>query len=372
MKTATLLRTSAISAILPLVVMAQTPADLAAPQSTAIRKPDFKVQLISPNGVKSAPQELQGVQLETASSERDQILKDLLGSKGLALDKKSLAAVRTLNPSLKADGTVPAGTKITYYAPHLVAGQLAPGEKTAFDMALAAKYQVGAERTVARTVRQETIRMPSTAYEQKADMAMHRQLVASIEETATLVESRADKLTARDLALSKYYLSEANAQSQRLSSLTAANSIRTDSVEQLKLTVQPLEGMRTMMKKTVSPIEYRAVNVKVSGPPAGPPAEPLRVYVLPGGMLDRPETYTLAELKDLLIALSFENLTSPSRSMVAQGDMRLWVGPDHAYDAMAKRILQSAPIRFKAVLPATDNGPERQIEFEAPTDVVQP
>lgn len=372
MKTTTLLGISAMLASLPIVAMAQTPPDLAALQPSVLRKPDFKMQLVSPNGVKSAPKELQGVQLETTSSDRDQALKDLLGNKGLVLDKKSLAAVRTLNPSLKADGTVPAGTKITYYAPHLKVGQLAPGEKTTFDMALAAKYQVGAERTVAQAVRQETIRMPSTAYEQKVDMITHRKLVASIEETATLVESRAGKLTARDLALSKYYLSEANAQSQRLSELTAANSIRTDSVEQLKLTVQPLEGMQAMMRKTVSPIEYRPVNVKVSSTLSGPQAEPLRVYVLPGGMVDRPGTYTLAELKDLLIALSFENLTSPSRSMVAQGDMRIWVGPDHAYDAMAKRILQSAPIRFKVVLPATDNGPERQIEFAAPTDVVQP
>lgn len=196
--------------------------------------------------------------------------------------------------------------------------------------------------------------------------------MTKIETTASLVEKRADKLTAKDLALSRYYLSQANASAQGLTKYTAAKRLPSASIAQLQTSVTPLEGMQVMMLTSGSPFDYRPVVVKVSSKPGAPAAEPLRVYTLPSGILTRPETYTEDEISEYLAALSFEKLTSPSRSMVAQGEMRVWVGPNFEYAAMAKLVMRRAPIRFSPVHPVALGGPEQEIEFKYPTDVVRP
>jgi hypothetical protein len=351
---------------------AQTPQLAAQQPALGLKQPAFKVQFVNPAGGKLLVREAASIELEAVTSERDQALRELLGSKGFVVDAKSIAAVRKLNPGIRADGTVPAGTRVTYLSPQFAAAQVGSGQRASFDMAAAARYKIGVETSAAKGTRRLTVAMPMAVYERQEDIRTHRQLVASIETTAAMVERSADALTAKDLALSKYYLSQANAQAERMSSLREPMSVTNASVTELEKTVVPLDGMRLMLQTSGSPIEYRPVTVKVKDAPGAKPAEPLRVYTLPGGIIERPSTYTVGEIRSYLIALSFEKLTTPSSSMVGQGDMRIWVGPDYAYDAMATIVAQKAPIRFVPVMPSTATGSDRVIEFTSPVDVLRP
>lgn len=351
---------------------AQSSAVLLQPAASIAKQPTFKYQVVEPGGGKKTVKGLVDIELHTVSSDRDQPLRELLDGQGFVLNQKSLSAVRRLNPEVQVDGTVPAGSKVSYLAPQIPDELNRQGVKTSFDMGAAAKYKIGFETAKASSARQQTYKMSSAVYERKADISVHRRLVADIEVTAAEVEARADKLSGRELALSKYYLSQANDQAQRLTRLSDNSSIRSTDVLRLQRAVEPLDGMRALMKRTGSPVSYRSVKVVVSGVPGGPPVERLRVYTLPGGIIDRPESYPLPELKSLLVVLSFGDLTSPSQDMVAQGEMRVWVGPDHSFDDMAKWVKQGRSIRYVAVQPSTalDNG--REIEFKFPNDVVRP
>jgi hypothetical protein len=52
--------------------------------------------------------------------------------------------------------------------------------------------------------------------------------------------------------------------------------------------------------------------------------------------------------------------------------MRVWVGPDSAYDAMAKLVFDGGSIAFTPLHIAPDGAPEQELQFNAPGDIVQP
>ena len=129
--------------------------------------------------------------------------------------------------------------------------------------------------------------------------------------------------------------------------------------------------MQKRLSSGQPPFGYRSVVVTVKARTGQPEPPRLRVYVLPSGVLERPENFDVATIRQWLADLTFQDLTSPSRGTVAQGSMRIWIGPDAAYDAMAKRIASGAPIAFTPLHIAPDGAPEQELQFTA-GDIVRP
>jgi hypothetical protein len=223
----------------------------------------------------------------------------------------------------------------------------------------------------AQQARQRTAELPASAYERPADINRHRALVSDIDTTAQLVERRASTLSARDLALSKYYLAQANDKAEVLST-RSLQPISAGSVAELRTAVAPVRTLRAKLTSGQPPFGYRKVVVTVKAPAGQPEPPRLRVYVLPSGVLDRPEYFGIDTIREWLQAFSFEEPTSPSRGTVPQGEMRVWVGPDKMYEAMAKRVFERQPIAFALLHIAPDNAPELALRFNAPGDIVKP
>lgn len=352
-----------------MVALAQTPESARQFKATKVAAP--KVELVSPVGAKLGAFNTAGYEQRTIWSPQDQNVRDLLSRSGLQLDPATLKSLRTLNPNIRQDGMVPAGAKVTYFAPKFDSDKPAPADSMAIvDMASLAKYAVSPEVADARAVRLQTTQLKLDKYDRQPDFETHRQLVRNIESAATSVESKAGRMTAKDLALSRYYLSAANA---KAATLTKANvKISEAQVHSLKLSAQPVQGMQMMLRSSDSPFEYRPVVVRVADAQGSPQVGPLRVYVLPSGLIADPETYSEREIEQYLIDLSFEKLTTPSRSMVAQADMRVWVGPDHSYAGMARLVKQRQPIRFNRLDVSPAGASDREVDFSAPLDVVRP
>jgi len=234
-----------------------------------------------------------------------------------------------------------------------------------------ARQSLKPQVAAAQQARQRTAELPASAYERQADIKPHRALVSDIDTTAQLVDQRAGSLSARDLALSNYYLAQANANTQMLST-KSLQPISASSVEQLRSAVVPLRSMQAKLTSGQPPFGYRKVVVTVAAGAGQPEPPRLRVYVLPSGVLDRPEYFGVDTIREWLQAFAFEEPTSPSRGTVPQGEMRVWVGPDMMYEAMAKLVFERQPIAFALLHIAPDNAPELALRFNAPGDIVKP
>ena len=172
-----------------------------------------------------------------------------------------------------------------------------------------APYRDARGRTLAR-VRAEAQALPQSAYRRPDDIAKHRALLTRVDGAARMVEQRAADLPARDLALSRYYLSQASAAAQSLNAQAQqAQSIGNEQLSRLERATQPVQTMRERMARGQTPFERRQVTVTVRDAQGRHLPHPLRVYVLPAGLVDSPPDEPEL-IRELLSELSFERLTS--------------------------------------------------------------
>ena len=75
----------------------------------------------------------------------------------------------------------------------------------------------------------------------------------------------------------------------------------------------------------------REVKVAVTSAASTRP-NPMRVYVLPAAVIERPTDYPDDMVLSLLRSLTFTRLTTPSSERLVFSDLAIWVGPDDAYD----------------------------------------
>jgi hypothetical protein len=94
--------------------------------------------------------------------------------------------------------------------------------------------------------------------------------------------------------------------------------------------------------------------------------------VLPVGMIESPGKYDEELLMKLLAELTFERLTSPARSTVPYGDIRVWVGQDGQYEAMARLVREKKAFGFTPVRGTMEDDEELLLTFTAPDDIVKP
>jgi hypothetical protein len=128
--------------------------------------------------------------------------------------------------------------------------------------------------------------------------------------------------------------------------------------------------MQARMVNGEKPLEFRKVTVKVRGEDGKDLREPLRVYVLPAGLVDKPDDPEL--ILELLTLLSFERPTSPSTGEVQRGEMRLWVGPDFKYREMADLVVAGGLTNFMRVHGHLLDASSPDLLFQAPGSVTVP
>ena len=221
-------------------------------------------------------------------------------------------------------------------------------------------------------VRAEAQALPQSAYRRPDDIAKHRALLTRVDDAARMVEQRAATLPARDLALSRYYLSQASGAAQSVNAQAQqAQPIGDDQLGRLERAARPVQAMRERLARGQAPFERRRVTVTVRDAEGRNLGDPLRVYVLPAGLVDSPPDQPEL-IRELLSELSFERLTSPSTGTVLEGDMRVWVGPDFQYEEMAQLVMQGRLKRFAPVRGHQTGAPDPNLVFVAPDSITVP
>lgn len=311
-----------------------------------------------------------GIVKQTEVVPRDLSVHQYLDRKGIVPDRRTVEAFKTLNPETTADNRIPANTPVTVFVPEVAAERTAVPPRARVDMGQVASYTAAVEVDRASRVKAAAMELPPSAYRRPADMGQHRELLARVDDTARLVEKRAAALPSRDLALSRYYLANASATAQSLNAQARERPIGSEELQRLESATRPVQAMQARLARGDSAFERRKVTVTVHDKDGRHLREPLRVYVLPAGLVDNPSQPGL--IRELLSELTFERLTSPATGMVLGGDMRIWVGPDYQYDQMAQLVLQRRLTRYAPVHGHLAGEPDPNLLFPGPDSITVP
>jgi hypothetical protein len=191
----------------------------------------------------------------------------------------------------------------------------------------------------------------------------HRAVLDELVHDAKQIEVREERLSRRDRSMANFLLASANAEAT-----TFEMQVRAAPEPQSAGDLAPLEHAKNRLKQARArieagrpPVDERLVRVSVFAHGSSVPIKGLRVYVLPKDMLERPQLYPVELLKELLEDLTFETLTSPAQGRVPLSDIRIWVGPEHAYNAMCELVQGKRLHRYK---PVHANATEEILELE--------
>jgi len=346
-----------------------------APITTFKAHPSITV-LMMPAAAGSAPvlpaPAIASIEQRTVTAKRDVDVREVLKGGHLSFDPQTLEQLKRLNPDLRSDWTLPAGKKFTYFAPSAEVSAAQPHAVPGFiNIAQASRLSVREQVSESARIKAGARLLKISNFASPQDAVLHQKLTDSIDNTAKLVDRQAPAMSARDLALSRYYLQQANARANALTNVGSGVQIASAQITLLQGSTQPLQAMSFRMETGQAPFQNRQVQVDVAPGTGSPQFAAFRVYVLPVGVINDPSSYPPDLIRDLLQQLTFEDLTTPSSSPVPLGEMAIWIGPDHQYDAMATMVVQKRAIAYK-LMHANFNPNTLALKFNAPGEVVNP
>ena len=303
---------------------------------------------------------------------RQQTVNQYLERRGVVADRPTVEAFRAMNPQVSATNRIPAQTRVSAFVPEAATSRPATAlqPRARVDMAQAARYTAAVEVDRTSLIQAKALQLPPSAYRRPIDIDQHRNLLASVDSTARLVAQRAPALPSRELALSRYYLRNANGVAQQINAQAATRPIGEPELQKLADASRPVQAMQARMVNGQKPLEFRQITVKVRGDDGKDLREPLRVYVLPAGLVEQPDDPEL--ILELLTLLSFERPTSPSTGEVQRGEMRLWVGPDFRYREMADLVMARGLTNFMVVHGQRPDASDSDLLFMAPSSITVP
>ena len=324
-----------------------------------------------------------GVVKQREIVQQSQSVDRFLRRKGMVPDARTVDTFKKMNPAVTSVGRIPAHTGVTVFVPGSdgVADARRPA-RARVDQAQAARFTAALEVDRVARVRAQASALPASAYQRPDDAARHRALLARVDDTAQLVQTHAAELPSRELALSRYYLWQASTKAAQLNAHAlqaqpaplpgpVAAPIDEAQLTQLARATGPVQQMGERLARGLAPFERRRVTVTVQDRDGHNLRNPLRVYVLPAGLIDNPPPAPDL-LLDLLSELTFERLTSPASGTVFEGDMRVWVGPDFEYEQMARLIMQGKLTHFVPVRGHESGGADANLLFVAPDGITVP
>jgi hypothetical protein len=234
---------------------------------------------------------------------------------------------------------------------------------------VAAREQVA----VAGRLKSEANRLSEQSFARPADLRMHRDAVATLENAASTLARNAHRLEPADFTAAEYQIDHANRMAARVNSTaTAGQVVGTAQAEAVRNASRNVQPIAIRIASGQPPLPVRHVSVRVARKDAADEVRGLQVYVLPGGILDEPALYSPAEIRKYLTHFSFSQLTSPAEEELRVFDTRLWVGPRMKYDEMVNLVSQGKVKNYRVIdNPAIGNTPI-ELTFVAPDDLVQP
>src|SRR5205823_11902257 len=116
----------------------------------------------------------------------------------------------------------------------------------------------------------------------------------------------------------------------------------------------------------------RRVRVRVLKQDTDDDVRGLQVYVLPAGIVDRPNLFLTDEVLNYLTRFSFQDETSPSAQNVPVFDARIWIGPKFKFNEMTSAVKAKQLMKFQPINDPGLNSPAVELVFRAPTDIVSP
>ena len=198
--------------------------------------------------------------------------------------------------------------------------------------------------------------------------ARHHRTLDDVTLASRRLESFAPQMNARDVALVNYQLSRVHEVADPgfkspAGTTTMFTSTRVATLEQ---SAQPMRSVLAVTRRPSVSYEdlRREVRVIVDSARA-PKPPPMRVYVLPAALIERPSDYPDDVVLNLLRALTFTALTTPTAERFVFSDLAIWLGPDDAYELMLKRLRQgqlaTRPVPIRDSSPAVI-----EVKFTAP------
>jgi hypothetical protein len=341
----------------------------------AAARPDILV--VGPQGQpKKAPTDMQ-VELRTEVLHRDEGVGDLLRRNGLNEDAKTVDMLKRMNPGHDfSSGTLRAGTKVDLFVPK-------PGDnrpavdhdagRVTFSNPAVAKLAAVDRMKRADDVRNAAYALPPTAFANAKDLATHRQSVTHIETAARLFHTKADALAPPDFAVAKYQIDYAtrlaaavNEQAQRTGKIASAD------VRAASAAAASTQPMTIRLMSGQSPLPLRRVKVRVLKQDSDDDVRGLQVYLLPAGLIDRPDLFAFDEVLTYLTRFSFIDETSPSSQNIPVFDARVWVGPKLKFSEMAAAVKARQLTKFRPINDPDLGSPVVELVFRAPADVMAP
>lgn len=327
---------------------------------------------VAPNGAMlDAPS---GVHFRIATDvvRQGDTLPDILQRNGLQDNPATVDAVRKLNPKLRFDlGKPKPGESLVFFAPEFSAGTNARVGLTepTFSKAIVSTRRDEIVRTKLRADA-----LGQNAFEHPADRQVFQAATADLADSAAKLEQASDKLDSRQLALSAFYLEQANKTVARVAagSPNAIGKWDKSAVTAVEERMKPLRVIQKSIGTTSMPFSIRRkVTVQVVDG-AGARVHRLRVYVLPISAIERPSDVSDSTMLSLLRWLSFEDRTSPASQLVEAADLAVWVGPDFEHEKMMQLVKRGAIKKFFIVSSAGARSNEVTHSFLSPKEVTQP
>jgi hypothetical protein len=326
--------------------------------------------------VKRAPEQLK-LRLHSETLNAPEDVGSVLGRNGLSNDPKTLGMLKKLNPTQDfSKGALPMGTKLDVLVPRTgeedFGKKFLVGKKVTFESPEIAKWAVHDELTRAARIKSTAYRLAPSAYERPESLAEHRKLVTDIDKAAKVVATKADSLSATDLAVAKYELQYASIRAEQFNDLAKRGSATDSDLAAFKEVAAPTQRMIPRVTSGQSPVPYRRVRVVVSKGESQEDAKELQVYVLPAGVLANPTKFSKEDIETYLSKFSFQEEASPASADIPVFDTRIWIGPRLKFPEMV-RLIQSGAV--SKVHPVADSDPLASftvVRFRAPTDVVSP
>jgi len=321
------------------------PATHAPPRSTVTQGPSAQPQaarLVRPDGSVSSARVK--IRPDAVPIRPNDSLNQVLQRNRLSSDPSTVEAIRRQNPTLDLDQLH------THAGQHLYIPKVAGTTRGGGDHLLQiqdpnlARVQLQQDRKEIVALQQKTAAHKGAMFASPAVAARHQRTLNDVSLASRRLEKFTPSMNARDVALLDFQLSRV----QRIADPAVkvhgetAMLFSTTRVATLEQSAQPIRSVLAVTGRSGVTYEdlRREVTVVVSGAARSPQPPPLRVYMLPAAMVERPNDYPDEVLLRLLRSLTFTSLTTPSSERVLFSDLALWVGPDDAYDVMLKRLRQ--------------------------------
>lgn len=314
-------------------------------------------RLVHPDG--SASSTSVKIRPDVAPIRPNDSLDQVLKRNKLSSDASTVEAIRRMNPTLNLDQLHKhAGQPM--YIPK-VAGSTPDrsGRVLQIQDPNLARVQLQQDRQEIVALQQKTAARKDVVFASPAVAARHQKALNDVTLASQRLEAFTPSMSVRDVALVNFQLTRVQHVAELPAFKADKGTTTVFSASQVASLERSAQPMRSVLAVTGRPgVSYedlrREIKVVVSSTDASPPP-PMRVYVLPAAVVDRPSDYPDEVLRSLLRALTFTALTTPSSEHFVFSDLAIWVGPDDAYDVMLKRLRQgqlaSRPVVIREASP---------------------